>query len=372
MSPNYIKTSIDNGLVRTYSSLEDSLAEELNYEIIASKVMFTGQILGTTNDTIGEVEHTIKLWISDDSPNDEIGKKFKSKVRVVAGQQLPQQEYALTPGSCFDFNKTTGTITGYHANECTKDYLVVPQKIDGVMVRSIDFFTGLTSSTCSNCVINWKYVDLTQATGLETIGDHTLRGYIGRGKELIIPDSVKSIGLSSFHKYSGSKLVLGSNIETIGGSAFQGYVGTNEELIIPNNVSSIGSGAFLLFNGKNLIIGDNVKIIDGSAFEHYEGINQELIIPDNVNTIEINAFNNFNGSKLILGRNVETIGIKAFENYVGSNQEFTIYDRINNIRTDAFRSYIGKIYIDMTSLAFNALGIDDLWHCASAELVFKK
>ena len=82
INPEFVKVELDDKSIRRYGRLEDA-PETDEYPTIAHKKVYTGTILG--ND---EVEHTIKLWISEDSTNDDIGKAFSSKIRVEAGQQI--------------------------------------------------------------------------------------------------------------------------------------------------------------------------------------------------------------------------------------------------------------------------------------------
>ena len=337
INSEHIKVAMDNGLIKNYGLLEDATTDDIEYETKESKVVFTGQIPGKRNDINGEVEHNIKIWISEDSDNDDIGKQFSSKVRVIAGQGLPHQEYAITPGECFEFDENTGTITGYDQENCTTEYLVVPQKINGVMVKSIDFY----DEDLEDRSIEWDYLDLTNATGLETIGNHAFYKYVGAGQELTIPNSVTSIGTDTFQNYNGSKLILGNNIVTIATSAFLSYVGTGQELVIPDSVETIGNFAFDDYNGTKLILGNSIETIGRSTFFNYIGTNQELVIPNSVQTIGLFAFQKYNGPKLTLGKNVETIGNYAFFSYDGAGEELIIPDSVETIGNLAFYSYNG-------------------------------
>ena len=324
MNPEYIKVELDNRAIRRYSDLLESSNEDINYIPIASKLVYTGTIPAKEDNINGKVSHTIKTWISEDSPNSEIGKEFKSKVRIIAGQSLPEPEYAITPESCFDFDSETGTITGYHADECTTDYLVVPATIDGVFVKNIDFYNGNYSGTI---YINWGYVDLKEATYLETIGYSSFARYVGINKPLIIPNNVKVIEAYAFERYKG----------------------TNQELIIPDSVIEIGGSAFEVFDGKNLILGNNIKKIGYTAFSYYKGINQELIIPSSVEKIEVGAFYHYNGSNIILG---------------GEN--------LNYIGEVAFNDYMNTININMSETDFNNVNKANDWKNESAMLNFLK
>ena len=83
MNTSYVKVKLDNHSAKTYASLEN--AGGANYLTIDNKILYTGVISESS-----EVSHTLKLWISYDAPNNEIGKEFSSKIRVEAGQNLSQ------------------------------------------------------------------------------------------------------------------------------------------------------------------------------------------------------------------------------------------------------------------------------------------
>ena len=342
INSEHIKVAMDNGLIKKYGLLEDATTDDIEYEAKESKVVFTGQIPGKRNDINGEVEHNIKIWISEDSDNDDIGKQFSSRVRVIAGQGLPHPEYAITPGECFEFDENTGTITGYDEENCTTDYLVVPQKIDGVMVKSIDFFGDSTEvSECLDCRIKWNYIDLTNATGLKSIGEIAFRDYVGTEQRLVIPNAVEIIGDHAFLHYKGEKLTLSNNLKTLGYAAFYNYIGANQELVIPGSVEEMANSVFLRFNGSKLIISDGVKNISEGAFYDYVGTNEDLAIPGSVDSIAKGAFRNYKGEKLTLNDGIKTIDENAFHDYVGTDQELVIPDSVQTVEMGAFSQFNG-------------------------------
>ena len=211
----------------TYASLEEAEPEVTKYEKIDSRRVYTGVVPAATEEKNGEVEHNLKMWISIASTNDDIGKEFSVKVRVQAGQQINY----ITPESCFDFEESTGTIIGYHLDDCSKRYLVVPETIDGVTVRSIDpFGEGRETQDADFNTDHFAVVDLSKATGLETIGEQAFVGF------------------------KGYNLILNSGLKIIGEDAFSIYVG-DSNLVIPEGVEKIGSGAFEMFGRGGIIDG---------------------------------------------------------------------------------------------------------------------
>ena len=94
LSPNFVKVQLDDKVSRRYSDLNDySYDESLNLK--ASKIIYTG-MLQPNNKEGSNASHTIRTWISSDSPDDDIGGNFQSKVRVEAGQNISDLVYTMS------------------------------------------------------------------------------------------------------------------------------------------------------------------------------------------------------------------------------------------------------------------------------------
>ena len=93
INTKFVKVKLDNGFIRKYDSLED--AEELGTDALASKKLYTGIVPKKENGINGEVTHTLRQWISLDSSNDDIGKSFSSRLRVIAGQNITNNDIIL-------------------------------------------------------------------------------------------------------------------------------------------------------------------------------------------------------------------------------------------------------------------------------------
>ena len=114
-------------------------------------------------------------------------------------------------------------------------------------------------------------------------------------KEVIIPDSVITIGYAAFSGNRIEKLQLGKNVETIGESTF----GSNnlKTIIIPSNVTSIGSSAFAKdpTSNPNLtsIYNNTGKSFDwGSIINGTSGYNFETgIVENEYGNVEIKKSN---------------------------------------------------------------------------------
>ena len=92
-------------------------------------------------------------------------------------------------------------------------------------------------------------------------------------------------------------LTIPDSVTSIGDSTFFGCSGLTGSLTIPNGVTSIGDYAFRNCKGftGRLVIPQNVKTIGEEAFMHCINLQDNIIIPENVVFIGKNAFFNCKG-----------------------------------------------------------------------------
>ena len=128
-----------------------------------------------------------------------------------------------------------------------------------------------------------------------------------KGKTITIGAGVESIGASAFKYFNGTKVTLNEGLITIGDNAFyngtfattsDGYYGTGQELVIPNTVKTIGNYAFAKFNGNSLVLGSNIESIGSNAFLYYGngGVTTPITIPKTIKSIGQSAFGYFQGT----------------------------------------------------------------------------
>ena len=133
--------------------------------------------------------------------------------------------------------------------------------------------------------------------------------------DLVIPDSVTSIGESAFMDCGfDGKLILPKGITKIENYVFYNCKFTGD-LVIPNNVQTIGKSAFsqCTFTG-NLIISEGVTSIGDNSFWECRELTGDLVIPDSVTSIGESAFEYCSGltGNLLISENVTSIGSRAF------------------------------------------------------------
>ena len=188
-----------------------------------------------------------------------------------------------------------------------------------------------------------------------------------KGKNLIIPDSVISIGEYAFDTCTAEKIIWGDNptITEISSRAFAYYKGKN--LIIPDSVTAIGSYAFYHCTAE-IIWGDNPTItrIGSDTFDYYQGTN--LIIPDSVTEIGSSAFSDCTRLESItIPDSITTIGDWAFHNCT-SLKKITIPDSVISIGEYAFDNCTNITSVTIGN-GVTAIGSSAFGGCTSLERI---
>lgn len=210
--------------------------------------------------------------------------------------------------------------------------LYVPGTIAGYPVVQLGTGNSVVGGYTVNSIV-WP-----ENCQITTIGDYAFQS---KGiEEIVIPDSVTSIGNQAF--YSGtnkSKIQLGNNVQSIGNYAFA-YVGSSptssvvENVVIPDSVTSIGQGAFTNVAIKNLTIGDGIETIDNRTFQNCNI--ETLTLGSNIKTIGADAFNNNKIAQVTLPNTVQTIGDKAFSTNL--LESVTLPNSVTSIGTSSFEN----------------------------------
>ena len=149
--------------------------------------------------------------------------------------------------------------------------------------------SGLTSVTIPNSVTSIGYHAFDDCSGLKKVIVKDIAAWCGiefgfrsnplyysrhlysdedtEITNLVIPNSVTSIGYLAFEGCSGlTSVTIPNSVTSIGSSAFSGCSGLTS-VTIPNSVTSIGDSAFSYCSGLNSVtIGNNVKNIGDWAF----------------------------------------------------------------------------------------------------------
>lgn len=163
-----------------------------------------------------------------------------------------------------------------------------------------------------------------------------LKSYEGRGGDVVIPESVRSIDNSVFEGCTTIKsVVIPSTVTSIGNRAFCSCTSL-ERIVIGDSVESIGESAFSgCTELKSVSIGNSVKTIGRCAFYGCSSLGN-VSIPDSVISVFDSAFS---GCSLLqsvtIGNSVTEIGECSFSKCTMLTR-VTIGDSVKKIGAWAF------------------------------------
>ncbi len=210
------------------------------------------------------------------------------------------------------------SIGGYAFCDCTGlTSVTIPNSVTSIgsmafyNVPNIVYSGGATGSPWGARSIN-GYVD-----GYLVYSDNTkttlLACYAAAQGEIIVPNSVTSIGNSAFCDCTGlTSVTIPNSVTSIGGWAFQGCTGLTS-VTIPNSVTSIGSSTFNGCSGlTSVTIPNSVTSIGVSAFWNCTGLTS-IEIPNSVTSIGGSAFSYCSSlTSVAIPNSVTSIGHEAF------------------------------------------------------------
>ncbi len=226
-------------------------------------------------------------------------------------------------------------------DQSTTGEVRIPSSVNGVPITSIDASAFSACSRVTNVII---------PDSIKFIGMYAFKECSAL-KDITIPDSVTSIANFAFESCTNLKNIkIGNGIKTIGSYAFARCPELTS-ITIPANVNEIGH---CFINKSNNITTINVDgantaytSIDGVLFNkdktillaYPNGKGSSYSIPDSVITIENHSFMDcVNVKNITIPNNVKTIKVGAFENcteltdvyYSGTENEWNNIDIKNN------------------------------------------
>ncbi len=190
------------------------------------------------------------------------------------------------------------------------------------------------------------------------IGEQIFGKYKGYINEVILPDSVKTIGKQAFYSCTSlTAITLPDSIELVGEKAFAETPWLAEmqadsplliingllidgnaakgDVVIPEGVTSILGNAFYMNTEiTSVSIPEGVQNIGANAFNGCTAL-ADMTLPESMRTIQTQAFADTALTQLTIPKNVKTIGDEAFIN-CKSLPEVTVCGTDTEIGTEAF------------------------------------
>ncbi len=262
--------------------------------------------------------------------------------------------------SCFAFDSSTGTITGYTWNntaKCPMD-VVIPSEIVSVPVRYISS-TAFDGTGKPNKLTS---VDFSVADNLLEIKSGTTRYvdgttyYDGAFEENNISsvdfsNNITNIGTYAFYNNLIENINLSNSnkLENLGNSSFGNNVITN--VSFPKSIVTIGYSAFYNNNIATLVLDnyDNLTSILSSAFSYNDITNLQISNCDNLTEIYGFSYNKIQTATLTNLPSVTIIG-DFYNNYNLQSFDFTGMPNLINISSMAFLYNFALKSINLTGL----------------------
>ena len=188
------------------------------------------------------------------------------------------------------------------------------------------------------------------------IENGVLKKYTGSGGDVVIPESVTSIGASAFWGCSSlTSVVIPESVTSIGDWAFEGckgladangfviiqnalhdYYGKGGDVVIPEGVTSIGASAFWECSSlASVVIPEGVTSIGDKAFWGCSSLTS-VVIPEGVTSIGDWAFYGCSSlASVVIPEGVTSIGTDAF-NGCSSLTSVVIPASVTSISDSAF------------------------------------
>ena len=221
---------------------------------------------------------------------------------------------------------TIGESAFYHCNSLTS--VTIPNSVTSIEGGAFSDCWSLTSVTIGNSVTSIGYKAFENCSGLTSVHITDLAAWCKISftkdfnsyaysnplfyahhlylngeeiKDLIIPNSVTTIGESAFyHCYCLTSVTIPNSVTTIGESAFE-ICTSLTSVTIGNSVTSIGEYAFYCSGLTYVTIPNSVTTIGNSAFYYCKSLTS-VTIGNSVTSIEKRAFGDCTGLTSVISK----------------------------------------------------------------------
>lgn len=291
--------------------------------------------------------------------NDSFGNQYDEDSETVSSGTAGNISYNLNVDGTLAISGT-GVITKADIESLTSAYAsqITNVKIgSGITEIGEEAFRGLNISA----------VTFEDESQLKVIGVNAFRDCKAM-KTFYVPASVEKICEKAFQGCASLETVTfeaNSNLTAIGVDGDAGkntfaYCTSLKSIVLPDSVKTIGVACFYgCTNLETVVLGDNVSSIGISAFEN-SGITA-FEVPDNLTVIPNGMLNNTKITTITVGDKVTTVNPGAFANctelknaYIGSaTVKASVFDGCSNLETVIFKNVTnldGWAFMNCTNL----------------------
>ena len=274
--------------------------------------------------------------------------KYSGKVIIPESVEHEGATYSVTSIGSYVFYECSGLTS-----------VTIPNSVTSIGGLAFYECSGLKSVHISN-IATWCNIDFNGGSSNPLHYAHHLYLNGEEVKDLVIPNSVTSIGNCAFYGCSGltsvtipnsvesieedafsgcsglTSVTIGNSVTSIGESAFEDCFGLTS-VTIPNSVTSIGGGAFSgCFGLTSVTIPNSVTSIGGGAFSGCFGLTS-VTIPNSVKSIVRAAFSGCSGlTSVTIGSGVTSIGSGAFRDCPDLLDVYCYSEKVPSTYSDAF------------------------------------
>ena len=269
--------------------------------------------------------------------------EYTGDVVIPATVNYDGKTYSVTSigGSAFEYCSGLTSVT-------------IPNSVTSIGEFAFSGCSSLTKTNYTGDIAGWCGINFGNYSANPTAYSYNLYINDVEVKDLVIPNSVTSIGNYAFSGCSGlTSITIPNSVTSIGEYAFSGCSGLTS-ITIPNSVTSIGEYAFKYCSSlTSVTIPNSVTSIGRSAFYGCSGLTS-VTIPNSVTSIGSYAFYDCSGlTSVTIPNSVTSIGSYAFEECSGLTS-VTIPNSVTSIGMYAFEGCSG-----LTSVLWNAKNFAD-------------
>ena len=271
-----------------------------------------------------------------------------------------------------EFSKVDGGygVTGFKENH-SASFLKIPSIVDGTPVVSICenafcsddaiidlYIPDSVKSLDKNCFSNAKWLESVCFFGGNVeIGEETF-GNCDRLKSIVIKDGSVSIGKRAFKNSVNVTFDEDTcnHIVSIGEEAFlKSSDDLREEIVVSDSVVSVGARAFTKFFPQRIVIGASLRDIGDDAFGFLKNLREIVVSKDNP-YLEVSGkcLIDKTKNKVVIGlpgakipSTVTAIGVAAFQ-YRTDIEQLTLSPNITEIGERAFANCTNMSYLSMS------------------------